>query len=89
MDSIETYYGGITMPVNVSVKNVPDDIVDKLRKRAKRHHRSLQGELIAIMEEATESTLLSVDEAEERLNALGFKTKAESTNWVRELRNAR
>jgi len=77
------------MPVNVSIKNVPDNIVDKLRKRAKRHHRSLQGELIAIMEEATESTFLSVDEAEERLNALGFKTRDESTNWIRELRNAR
>jgi len=82
-------YGGFIMPVNVSIKNVPDHIVDKLRKRAKRHHRSLQGELIAIMEEATESTFLSVDEAEERLNALGFKTKDESTNWLRELRNDR
>ncbi len=77
------------MPVNVSVKNVPDNIVDKLRKRAKRHHRSLQGELMAILEEATESTFLSIDEAEERLNNLGFKTRDESTNWVRELRNGR
>ncbi len=77
------------MPVNVSIKNVPDDIVEKLRKRAKRNHRSLQGELIAIMEEATQSTFLSVDEAEERLRILGFKTRDESTNWVRETRNAR
>ena len=77
------------MPVNVSVKNVPDNIIDKLRKRAKRHHRSLQGELIAILEEATESTFLSIDEAEERLNALGFKTRDDSANWMRELRNAR
>jgi antitoxin FitA len=89
MDVIKMRYGGFLMPVNVSIKNVPDNIVDKLRKRAKRHHRSLQGELIAIMEEATESTFLSVDEAEERLNALGFKTRDESTNWIRELRNAR
>jgi antitoxin FitA len=76
------------MPVNVSLKNVPDNLADKLRKRAKRNHRSLQGELIAILEEATESTFLSVDEAEERLDALGFKTKDESTNWVRNLRDA-
>jgi plasmid stability protein len=77
------------MPVNVSIKNVPDNIVDKLRKRAKRNHRSLQGELIAIMEEATESAFLSVDEAEEQLNTLGFQTGDESINWVRELRSGR
>ncbi len=77
------------MPVNVSVKNVPDDIIDKLRNRAKRHHRSLQGELIAIMEEATKSSILSVDEAEQRLNALALKTKDEAAVWVRKLRDAR
>jgi len=89
IDAIKMRYGGINMPINVSVKNVPDNIVDKLRKRAKRHHRSLQGALVAILEEATESTFLSIDEAEERLNTLGFKTRDESTNWVREVRNAR
>ncbi|MAF46708.1 MAG: Arc family DNA-binding protein [Rhodospirillales bacterium] len=40
------------MPVNFSVKNVPDEIAEKLRMRAKRHHRSLQGELLTILEEA-------------------------------------
>ncbi len=77
------------MPVNISIKNVPDNIVDKIRKRARRNHRSLQGELIVILEQATESTFLSVNEAEERLNTLGLNTRDESTNWVRELRNAR
>lgn len=37
------------MPVNLSIKNAPDDVVDRLRKRAERHHRSLQGELIDII----------------------------------------
>jgi plasmid stability protein len=77
------------MPVSVSLKNVPDDIADKLRKRAKRHHRSLQGELIAILEEAVGPTRLSVSQAESRLKELGFETQAESTSWLRELRNAR
>jgi len=75
--------------VNLSVKNVPDDVVDKLRKRAKRSHRSLQGELMVILEEATGPTKLSVNEAEERLRALGFRTGDDSTAWVRELRDAR
>ena len=77
------------MPVNLSVKNVPDEIVEKLRKRAKRHYRSLQGELMTILEEATGPERLSLDEAERRLSALSFKTDNDSTAWVRELRDAR
>jgi len=40
------------MPVNLSIKNVPDALAAKLRKRAERNHRSLQGELMAILEAA-------------------------------------
>jgi len=83
------HFGGILMPVNVSVKNVPDDIMDKLRKRAKRHHRSLHGELMVILEEAVGPAALSLNEAEVRLDAMRFTTDDESTTWIRELRNAR
>lgn len=77
------------MPVNLSVKNVPDEVMEKLRRRAKRHHRSLQGEVMAILEEATGPERLSLDEAESRLSALRFETGDDSTAWVRELRDAR
>ena len=40
------------MAVNLSVKNVPDALAAKLRARAERNHRSLQGELMAILEAA-------------------------------------
>ncbi len=40
------------MTTTLSIKNAPDDAVAKLRKRAERHHRSLQGELMAIIEAA-------------------------------------
>ena len=40
------------MPLNLSVKSAPDEIVRRLKKRAARHHRSLQGELMAILEAA-------------------------------------
>jgi hypothetical protein len=36
------------LPVNLSIKNAPDDLVVKLKERAAKHHRSLQGELLAI-----------------------------------------
>lgn len=38
--------------INLSVKNVPESLATKLRARAERNHRSLQGELMAILEEA-------------------------------------
>lgn len=38
------------MAINLSIKNVPDAVADALRKRAEQNHRSLQGELMAIIE---------------------------------------
>jgi plasmid stability protein len=40
------------MPVNLSIKNAPDDVAERLRRRAARNRRSLQGELLAIVEAA-------------------------------------
>ena len=40
------------MSVNLSVKNVSETLAAKLRERAQRNHRSLQGELMAILEAA-------------------------------------
>jgi plasmid stability protein len=44
------------LPLNLSVKNPPDHLVQRLRERAERHHRSLQGELIAIIKAAARET---------------------------------
>lgn len=40
------------MPVNLSIKRVPDAIAARLRARAAGNHRSLQRELMAIVEVA-------------------------------------
>jgi plasmid stability protein len=40
------------MGVNLSIKEVPDEVAQRLRARAARNHRSLQGELMAIVEQA-------------------------------------
>jgi len=42
------------MSVNLSIKEVPDALADRLRLRAERNHRSLQGELMAIIERAVD-----------------------------------
>lgn len=40
------------MAVNLSVKNVPDELAELLRRRAERNRRSLQRELLSILEAA-------------------------------------
>jgi plasmid stability protein len=78
------------MPVNLSIKNAPDDMVAKLRKRAERHHRSLQGELMAILEEAVSPPeRLTPDAILERNRRLGLRTPAEAVRMIRADRDGR
>jgi plasmid stability protein len=77
------------MSVNLSVKNVPDEIVERLRERAKLNHRSLQGEVLTILEGSVGPRKLTMREALERIKALNFKTKSDSTQMIREDRDAR
>jgi plasmid stability protein len=78
------------MPVSLSIKNVPDELAEELRRRATRHHRSLQGELLAILEETVkEERLLTPAEFLKAARAAGLKTPAEAEFLVREDRDAR
>lgn len=77
------------MPVNLSIKNVPDDLAQRLRERASRHHRSLQGELLAILEEALTAKKLTVEEAFKQIQSLDFNTNDEATAMVRQDRDDR
>jgi plasmid stability protein len=42
------------MPVNLSIKNVPDGLAQVLRERAAAHRRSLQQELMCLLEQSVE-----------------------------------
>lgn len=78
------------MAVNLSIKNAPDDVVRRLKARAARHHRSLQGELLAILEDAVgPPRQLTVDEVLAEVRRLPLSTPAESAAMVRADRNAR
>ena len=72
------------MPVNISIKNTPDNIVTKLRERAKRHHRSLQGELMVILEDSvlTEGRL-TADAVLAETQRLKLNTPAEAVDMIR------
>jgi len=45
------------MTLNLSIKNVPEAVAERLRARAERNHRSLQGELLAIVEQAAQESV--------------------------------
>lgn len=78
------------MSVNLSIKNVPDLLAEKLRRRAARHHRSLQGELMAILGESVASAEpLTPAEVVARIREMGLQTPDESAAFVREDRDAR
>jgi plasmid stability protein len=48
--------------INLSIKNVPDAVADALRARAEQNHRSLQGELMAILERSvSDSAAMTVE----------------------------
>ena len=82
-------FQGEAMPKTLSIKNVPDHIYYKLRKRAEKHHRSLQGELTAIIEAGLiENEMISPKALLAEVHASGLATPSESVQFVRQDRHA-
>jgi len=72
------------MAINLSIKNAPDDVVQRLKARAASHHRSLQGELLAIIEEAVQAPRpLTPSEVLAEVRLLELSTSAEAAAVVR------
>jgi plasmid stability protein len=77
------------MPVNLSIKNARDDVVQRLRERAARHHRSLQGELMAIIEAAVDEAAAATPASIlAEVRRLGLRTPSEAAAIVRADRDA-
>jgi len=75
---------------NISIKGAPEDLVRRLKARAARHHRSLQGEILAILEEAVrEDQALDPKDAAALVREMGLSTPAESARWIRDDRDRR
>jgi len=78
------------MPVTLSIKNAPDDIVQRLKSRAKKNHRSLQGEILAILERAVgETRPLTIQEVMEEVRREGLTTPSDSVEIIRHDRDSR
>jgi len=78
------------MGVNLSIKNVPAEKVELLKQRAKSNHRSLQGELLAIIDQAAAAApkkTMTIEELSAYVQSLGLKTRDEATKMIREDRD--
>ena len=76
--------------MNLSIKNAPDEVVERLRERARRHHRSLQGELLAIIEAAAREDRPSTPgEVLAEVRRLGLETPSEAASLIRADRDRR
>jgi plasmid stability protein len=77
------------MPVSLSIKDVPEDLAQALRDRAVRNHRSIQGELMHILESAVRPAPFQANALLRQLRELGFSTPADSVTLVRKTRDGR
>ena len=77
------------MPVTLSIKDVSDDLADALRERARRNHRSIQGELMAILEQNLTTSPFRAFALLERIRAMGLETPDEAAAVLRQARDAR
>jgi antitoxin FitA len=87
--------------VNLSVKNVPDALAERLRARAERNRRSLQRELLSILEAAVDERVssatlvpapprhLSIEEAAARARKLFPRGTRSSVAFIRAMRDSR
>ena len=75
------------MPVSLSIKDVPDTLAKALRERAAANHRSIQGELMHIIETSVRAKPFRAYALLERARALGISSPSESTEIVRKDRD--
>ena len=76
------------MSVNISIKNVPEEKLEQLKLRAKKNHRSLQGELLALIDAATiPERRMTIKEFAEYARRSGLRTASESVQMIREDRD--
>jgi antitoxin FitA len=77
------------MNVSLSIKEVPDELAGALRERARRNHRSIQGELMSILVEAVEPKPFRAAALIREIQALGLSTPGHSAQLIRDTRDER
>ncbi len=78
---------------NLTVKDLPDDLYQKLKARARAHRRSIAGETTVILERALGERVISEDKLMSRAQRLreessAYLTESERKEVVREGRSS-
>jgi plasmid stability protein len=77
------------MAVDISIKGIPDALAEALRRRAAEHNRSVEEEVVGILEASVaERPTLTFAELVAEARAQGVGTPAEAVALVREDRDA-
>jgi plasmid stability protein len=76
--------------VTVTIKNIPEQIYERIKAQAKNNHRSINGEILSILEQAMSLPPIDVKATLERtrkireLTAHYVITDEEMTKWKKE-----
>lgn len=60
---------------SITVKNIPEEIYKRVREQADAHHRSINSEIIACLEQAVKSQQLSPEEILQEARRMRKKVK--------------
>lgn len=77
------------MTISLSIKDVPEDLAQALRERAARNHRSVQGELMHILETTVRPRPYQAGALWQQIQRLGFSTTGDAAAMIREDRDRR
>ncbi len=73
---------------NITIKNIPDEVYEKLKERAKRNRRSINNEVIYLIESQFRANQVNVEEVLYKARKLRSKMKGSlSTEQIREAIN--
>jgi plasmid stability protein len=76
---------------SLTIRNIPGSVLARLRERAQRHRRSMQGEILSILETAAaeQAPRMTPGEFLRHVQSLGIRTQSESVDMIRKDRDAR
>ena len=74
---------------SLTIRKIPGSVLQRLRERAARHRRSMQGEVLSILESATvdAGARLDAEALFKRVQSSELRTPAESVEMIRQDRD--
>ena len=67
-------HGGVSSLANITVKNIPDDLYEKLSRSAKINRRSINQEIIVCIENSVQNKVHTPEQVLEKARKLRKKT---------------